>query len=107
MSDLGSRRALILASIFAVAVFAVAVFSLTLVGEGPGVLWSFLLFVVGPLVALYFLVKSAVRAGAGAANKAAATPQLRMEREIPDARYASGEIGREDSEEMRARLETS
>jgi hypothetical protein len=32
---------------------------------------SFLLFVVGPLVALYFIVKSAVRAGVGAASKAA------------------------------------
>ena len=107
MSDLGSRRALILASIFAVAVFAVAVFSLTLVGEGPGVLWSFLLFVVGPLVALYFIVKLVVRAGVVAAGKAVATPELRTAREIPDARDASGEIGREDSEEMRARLETS
>jgi uncharacterized membrane protein len=28
-------------------------------------------------------------------------------REILDARYASGEIGRGDYEEMRARLETS
>ena len=101
MSDLGSRRALILASIF-----AVAVFSLSFVGEGPGALSSFLLFVVGPLVALYFIVKSAVRAGVVAASKAAATPELRTAREILDARYAGGEIGREDYEEMRTRLET-
>ena len=111
MSDLGSRRALILASSFAAAVFAVAVFSLAFVGEGPGALPSFLLFVVGPLIALYFIVKSAVGAVAVAANTVAATPQLRMAREIPNARYTSGEIGREDYEEdyeeMRGRLETS
>ncbi len=101
MADLGSRRALIPASIF-----AVAVFSLSFVGEGPGALSSFLLFVVGPLVALYFVVKSAVRAGVVAANRAAATPELRTPREILDARYAGGEIGPEDYEEMRRRLET-
>ena len=101
MADLGSRRALILASIFAVAVVI-----LSFVGEGPGALSSFLLLVVGPLVALYFIVKSAVRAGVVAANKAAATPELRTAREILAARYASGEIGREDYEEMRTRLET-
>ena len=44
--------------------------------------------------------------GVVAANKAAATPELRTAREILDARYASGEIGREDYEEMRMRLET-
>jgi hypothetical protein len=37
--------------------FAVAVFSLSLVGEDPGALSSFLLSIVGPLVALYFIVK--------------------------------------------------
>jgi hypothetical protein len=68
---------LILASIF-----AVAVVSLSFVGEGPGALLSFLLFVVGPLIALYFIVKSAVWAGVVAANKAAATPELRTAREI-------------------------
>ena len=52
------------------------------------------------------IVRSAVRAGVVAANKAAATPELRTAREILDARYASGEIGREDYEEMRMRLET-
>ena len=101
MADLGSGRALILTSIFAVAVVI-----LSFVGEGPGALSSFLLFVVGPLVALYFIVKSAVRAGVVAANKAAATPELRTAREILDARYAGGDIGREDYEEMRTRLET-
>ena len=101
MADLGSRRALILASIF-----AVAVVSLSFVGESPGALSSFLLFVVGPLVALYFIVKSAVRVGVGAASKAVAMPELRTVREILDARYARGEIGPEDHEEMRTRLET-
>jgi uncharacterized membrane protein len=101
VADLGSRRALILASIFAVAVVI-----LSFIGEGPGALLSFLLFVVGPLVALYFIVKSAVRAGVVAASKAAAAPELRTAREILDARYARGEIGQEDYEDMRSRLET-
>jgi uncharacterized membrane protein len=77
VADLGSRRALI-----------------------------FLLFVVGPLVALYFVVKSAVRAGVGAASKAVATTKLRTAREILNARYARGEIGPEDYEGTRTRLET-
>jgi len=101
VADLGSRRALILASIFAVAVIL-----LSISGAGPGLLLSFLLFVVGPLVALYFVVKSAVRAGVGAASKAVATTKLRTAREILNARYARGEIGPEDYEEMRTRLET-
>ena len=67
---------------------------------------SFLLFVVGPLGALYFIVQSAARAGVGAASKAAATPELRTAREILDACYARGEIGPEDYEETRTRLET-
>ena len=101
MADLGSGRALILASIFAVAVIL-----LSISGAGPGLLLSFLLFVVGPLVALYFIVKSAVRAGVGAASKAVATTKLRTAREILNARYARGEIGPEDYEETRTRLET-
>jgi uncharacterized membrane protein len=101
VADLGSRRALILASIFAVAVIL-----LSISGAGPGLLLSFLLFVVGPLVALYFIVKSAVRAGVGAASKAVATTKLRTAREILNARYARGEIGPEDYEGTRTRLET-
>jgi uncharacterized membrane protein len=101
VADLGSRRALILASIFAVAVIL-----LSISGAGPGLLLSFLLFVVGPLVALYFVVKSAVRAGVGAASKAVATTKLRTAREILNARYARGEIGPEDYEGTRTRLET-
>ena len=73
-------------------------------GCGPGALFNFLLFVVGPLVALYFIVKSAVRAGGGAASKAAVTPGLQTARGILDARYACGEIGPEDYE--RTHLET-
>ena len=101
MASLGSGRALIQASIF-----AVVVVSISFVGEGPGALLSFLLFVVGPLIALYFIVKSAVVAGVVAANKAAATPGLRTARDILDARYAGGEIGLEDYERMRSHLET-
>ena len=101
MADFGCRRALILASIF-----AVAVVSLSFVGECRGDLSSFQLFVVGPLGALYFIVKSAVRAGVAATGKAVATPELRTAREILNARYARGEIGPEDYEETRTRLET-
>ena len=101
MVDLGSRRALILAF-----VFAVVVIFLSFIGEGPGALLTFLLFVVGPLVALYFTVKSAVRAGVAAASKAAATAELRTAREILDTRYARGEIGPGDYERMRTHLET-
>jgi len=101
VSDLDSRWALILASIFAVAVVL-----LSISGARPGALLNFLLFVVGPLVALYFIVESAVRAGGVAASKAAATPELRTARELLGARYARGEIGPEDYEEMRTRLET-
>jgi uncharacterized membrane protein len=92
---------LILASIF-----AMAVVSLSFVGEGRGDLSSFQLFVVGPLGALYFMVKSAVRAGVAAADKAVATSELRTAREILNARYARGEIDPEDFEETRMRLET-
>ena len=77
MADLGSGRALILAPIF-----AVAVVFLSISGARPGVLLSFLLFVAGPLVALCFIVKSAVRAGIGGGSKAVATPELRTAREI-------------------------
>jgi hypothetical protein len=92
---------LILASIL-----AVAVVFLSISGAGLGALLNFLLFVVGPLVALYFIVKSAVRAGVVAANKAAAMPELRSTPEVLDARYARVEVGPEDYEEMRTRLET-
>jgi uncharacterized membrane protein len=75
-------------------------------GCGPGALFNFLLFVVGPLVALYFIVKSAVRAGVAAASKAAVTLGLQTARGILDARYARGEIGPEDHEQTRTHLET-
>jgi len=93
---------LILASIFAVAVVLLSVS-----GAGPGALLNLLPFVVGPPVALYFVVKSAVRAGVAAAGKVATTPPgLQTAREILDARFARGEIGPEDYGRMRARLET-
>ena len=101
MSDLGSRRALILASIFAVAVVV-----LSISGAGPGALLNFLLFAVGPLAALYFIVKSAVRAGVFAASKTAAAPEPRTARKILDERYARGEISGEEYERVRRDLET-
>ena len=101
MSDLDSRWALILASIFAVAVVL-----LSISGARPGALLNFLLFVVGSLAALYFIVKSAVRAGVAAASKAATTPKLRTARGILDVRYARGESGPEDYERTRTHRET-
>ena len=68
---------------------------------------NFLPFVVGSLVALYFIVRPAVSAGLAAAGKAAAASAaasgLRTAREILDARYAPGRIGPEDQERMRTR----
>ena len=92
---------MILASIFAVAVVV-----LSISGAGPGALLNFLLFVVGPLFALYFIVKSAVRAGVAVAGKTASAPEFRTAREILDERYARGEIGQEDYERVRRELET-
>jgi uncharacterized membrane protein len=92
---------LILASIFAVVVVTISIS-----GAGPGALLNLLLFVVGPLIALYFIVKSAVQSGVAAASKATTGPELRTAREILDARYASGEIGQEDYEWRRSHLET-
>ena len=98
MSYLGSERALIVASTFAVAVVVLSV-----PGAGPGAVLNFLPFVVGSLVALYFIVRPAVSAGLAAAGKAAAASGLRTAREISDARYAPGRIGPEDQERMRTR----
>ncbi len=68
---------------------------------------NFLLFVVGPLVALYFIVKSAVRAGVVAASKAAVTFGLQTAGGILGALYSRGEIGPEDHHERtRTHLET-
>ncbi len=88
------------------AIFAVVVVVLSISGAGPGALLNFLLFVVGPLIALYFIVKSAAQAGVAAASKVATAPELRTAREILDARYARGEIGPEDYERVRRDLET-
>ncbi len=88
------------------AIFAVVVVVLSILSAGPGALLNFLLFVVGPLIALSFIVKSAVQAGVAAASKAATEPELRTAREIPDGRYARGEIGPEDYERVRRDLET-
>jgi hypothetical protein len=52
------KRTLILASIFAAAVVV-----LFISGAGPGAVLNFLLFVAGPLAALFFTVRSAVSAG--------------------------------------------
>jgi len=100
MPQLGSRNALLLA-----VVFAAVVVVLSTVGPGLGALSITLLPMAGIFVVLYFVVRWAVRfrdAGFGATTR---TGTLTA-REILDARYAGGEIGPEDYERMRSRLET-
>ncbi len=83
---------MILASIFAAVVLSSA---------GLEALLNILLFVIGPLVAPFLIVKSAVRAGAVVAGKTAAAPELPTAREILHTRYAGGEIGPEDYDKRR------
>lgn len=98
MPRLGSREALLLAVVFAavVVVLSVAV-------PGPGALLLTLLPPAALFIVLYFVVRWAVAAGLRDTS-GGAVPQ--MAREILDVRYAGGEIGQEDYERMRTRLET-
>ncbi len=94
----GAREVLPLA----VALAAVVVVFATTVG-GPGAMLAFLLPPAALLIVLYFVVRWAVAArlrdaGGGAGERTA--------RESLDARYVGGEIGAEDCERVRARLET-
>ena len=96
MSDLGSKRALILASVFAVAVVV-----LSFAVPAPGALLLALLPPAALFVVLYFVVRWAAGlrdAGRGAGPRAA--------RQILDERYARGDIGPEDYGRMRSNLET-
>jgi putative membrane protein len=97
MPELGSRKALLLA-----VVFAAVVVVLSTAGPGLGALLFTLLPLAALFVVLYFVVRWAVAAGfrdAGASSRTA--------REVLDERYARDEIGSEDYERMRSRLETS
>ena len=100
MPQLGTRKALLLA-----VVFAAVVVVLSTVGPGLGALLIILLPAVALFVVLYLVVRWAVAAGF---RDAGAGPRTgtRTAREILDARYAGGEIGPEDYERMRSRLET-
>ena len=102
MPRLGSREALLAAVIFAA---VVVVLSTTV--PGPGAMLMFLLPPAALFVVLYFVVRWAVAAGLrDAGGDADGRTVPRTAREILDARYARGEIGQEDYEETRTRLET-
>ena len=96
MPRLGSRQALL-----AAVVFAAVVVVLSIATSGPGALLMVLLPLATLFIGLYFVVRWAVAAGLRDAGDGGQTA-----REILDARYAGGEIGAEDYERMRARLET-
>jgi uncharacterized membrane protein len=59
-----------------------------------------------PLVALYFIVRWAVSAGVRDAGKRTVEQYPRTPREILDERYARGEIGRDEYEQVCRDLET-
>jgi uncharacterized membrane protein len=94
----GAREVLLLAVVLA----AVVVVFATTVG-GPGAMLTFLLPPAALFIVLYFVVRWAVAAGLRDEGGGA---DGRTAREILDARYAGGEIGAEDYERVRARLET-
>ena len=100
LPDLGSRKALLLALVFAAVVVV-----LSTVGPGLGTLLVTLLPLAGLIAALYLVVRWAVAAGIcdtggrGVADGPAA-------REVLDGRYARGEIGPEEYERARRDLET-
>ena len=94
MPQLGSRKALLLAAIFAVVVVSLST-------TGPGALLFTLLPLAALFVVLYFVVRRAGAAGfrdAGAGSRTA--------REFLDDRYARGETVAEDYGRMRSRRET-
>lgn len=100
LERLGSRRALLLAVVFAAVVVVVS-------GIGPGL--GPLLFAALPLIAtaiaLHFVVRWAVAAGIRDAG-GGGVGGTRTAREVLDGRYARGEIGPEDYERVRRDLET-
>ena len=98
MTRLGSREALLAAVVFAA---VVVVLSTTV--PGPGARLMFLLPPAALFVVLYFVVRWAVAAGLRDAGGGAGS---RKAREVLDERYARGELGQEDYERMRSRLET-
>ena len=87
--------------------FAAIVVVVTMLGAGAGELLFYLLYFVPMLVVLCFVVRWAVAAGVADAGKGGASFGRSVAREILDARYAGGEIGREEYERVRRGMETS
>ena len=102
MPDLGSRSALIGAITFALLVVFLSISGIQPLGLLlPG------LYVIPPLIAMYFIVRWAVSAGIhDASKKRNIEHHLRTPREILDERYARSEISREDYEQVRQDLQT-
>ena len=100
MPELGSRKALLLAFVFAAVVVV-----LSTVGPGLGALLVTLLPLVGLVAALYLVVRWTVAAGIRDAGWGS-LEWARTAREVLDGRYARGEIRPEDYERVRRDLET-
>lgn len=64
------------------------------------------MYVILPLIAMYFIVRWAVSAGIRDASKSGVGQHPRTPLEILDERYARGEIGRDEYEQVRRALET-
>jgi putative membrane protein len=101
LPDLGSRNVLIGA-----VVFALLVVFLSISGVQPSGLLFSGLFVILPLVVMYFIVRWAVSSGIRDAGRRTIEQHLRTPREILNERYARGEIGRDEYERVRRDLET-
>jgi putative membrane protein len=101
LPDLGSRKALIGAIVFVLLV----VFLSTFGAQPSGLLFGALLAVL-PLIAMYFIVRWVVSAGVRDAGTRTVEQHPSTPREILDERYARGEIGRDEYEQVRRDLET-
>ena len=86
--------------------FALLVVLLSIFGTSSSGLLFVGLFAVLPLIAMYFIVRWAVSAGVRYAGKRTVEQHPRTPREILDERYARGEIGRNEYEQVRRDLET-
>jgi uncharacterized membrane protein len=86
--------------------FAIIVVVVSVLGVGAGELLFYLLYLVPTLVVLYLVVRWAVAAGVVDAGRSGVAVGRSGAREVLDARYAGGEIGAEEYERVRARLET-
>ena len=100
MPEFGSRKALLLAFVFAAVIVV-----LSTIGPGLGALLVTLLPLVGLVAALYLVVRWAVPAGIRDAG-GGSLEWTRTAREVLDGRYARGEIGPEDYGRVRRDLET-